>query len=37
LEFTRQLEQQEKQENWRKCKEGNRVTIWQKRDTIWQY
>jgi len=34
LEFTRQLKQQEKQENWRKCKELKRVTICQQCDTI---
>jgi len=36
LEFTRQLKQQEKQENWRKRKRQNRGTFGKKRHTIWQ-
>jgi len=36
MEFTRQLKQQEKQENWRKRQDTKRVTFVEKRDTISQ-
>ena len=37
FEFTSKIKQQEKQEKLKKVKKGNRVTITEKRVTIWSF